>query len=35
LYLCAAAKMRSLVSCGMESATADRFITNETVAGES
>src|ERR1700687_2749179 len=30
----AAAKIRSLVSCGMESATLDRLITRETVAGE-
>src|SRR5882724_7129986 len=27
--------MRSFVSCGIESATVDRFITNDTVAGES
>src|SRR5215470_4809317 len=26
--------MRSLVCCGIESATADRFITSDTVAGE-
>src|SRR5258706_795906 len=30
----AAAKIRSLVSCGMESATLDRLMTRETVAGE-
>src|ERR1700722_16718297 len=34
LNLRAAAKMRSLVSCGMESATLDRLMTRETVAGE-
>src|ERR1700676_1560673 len=34
LNLRAAAKTRSLVSCGMESATLDRLITKETVAGE-
>src|ERR1700687_994234 len=31
----AAAKIRSFVSCGMESATLDRLMTSETVAGES
>src|ERR1700688_3173895 len=30
----AAAKIRSLVSCGMESATLERLMTRETVAGE-
>src|SRR5579863_7536981 len=35
LYLRAAAKIRSLVSCGMESATEDLLMTSETVAGES
>src|SRR6266404_8144659 len=34
LNLRAAAKIRSLVSCGMESATLDRLMTRETVAGE-
>src|SRR6202521_2213462 len=34
LNLRAAAKIRSLVFCGMESATLDRLITRETVAGE-
>src|SRR5450755_2577429 len=34
LNLRAAAKMRSLVSCGMESATLERLMTRETVAGE-
>src|ERR1700687_4889657 len=35
LNLRAAAKIRSLVSCGMESATLERLMTRETVAGES
>src|ERR1700730_7081716 len=35
LNLPAAAKIRSFVSWGMESATVDRLITSETVAGES
>src|SRR5579859_5035451 len=35
LNLRAAAKMRSLVSWGMESATLERLMTRETVAGES
>ena len=35
LNLRAAAKIRSLVSWGMESATIERLITNDTVAGES
>src|SRR3984957_2501184 len=30
----AAAKIRSFVSCGMESATLERFMTSDTVAGE-
>src|SRR5208337_1037998 len=34
LNLRAAAKMRSLVSCGMESATLERLMTRDTVAGE-
>src|SRR5580700_7209545 len=34
LYLRAAARIRSLVSCGIESATGERFITRDTVAGE-
>src|SRR5258708_4382553 len=34
LNLRAAAKIRSLVSCGMESATLDRLMTRETVAAE-
>src|SRR5580698_7234845 len=34
LNLRAAAKMRSLVSCGIESATLERLMTRETVAGE-
>src|ERR1700687_4192589 len=34
LNLRAAAKIRSLVSCGMESATLERLMTRETVAGE-
>ena len=34
LNLRAAANTRSLVCCGMESATGDRLITSETVAGE-
>src|SRR5580700_11986198 len=34
LNLRAAASTRSLVSCGMESATLDRLMTRETVAGE-
>src|ERR1700693_1088704 len=34
LNLRAGAKIRSLVSCGMESATLDRLMTRETVAGE-
>src|SRR5580658_3655293 len=34
LNLRAAAKMRSLVSCGMESATGERLMTRETVAGD-
>ena len=35
LYLRAAAKTRSLVSWGMESATGERLMTSDTVAGES
>src|ERR1019366_1254158 len=35
LYLRAAARIRSLVSCGMESATGERLMTSDTVAGES
>src|ERR1700704_3067865 len=35
LNLLAAAKIRSFVSWGMESATVERLITSETVAGES
>ena len=35
LYFRTAAKMRSLVSWGMESATGERLMTSETVAGES
>ena len=35
LNLRAAAKIRSLVSWGMESATVERLMTSETVAGES
>src|SRR5712692_2451388 len=31
----AAARMRSLVACGMESAAGERLITRDTVAGES
>src|ERR1700722_1652065 len=34
LYLRAAARIRSLVSCGMESATGERLMTSDTVAGE-
>src|SRR5579863_6746855 len=34
LYFRAAARIRSLVSWGMESATRDRLMTSETVAGE-
>jgi hypothetical protein len=34
LNLRAAAKMRSFVFCGMESATLERLMTSETVAGE-
>jgi|GEM_PF-4866203 len=34
LEFAGAAKTRSLVSCGVESATLDRLITKETVAGE-
>src|SRR5579864_4171230 len=35
LYFRTAARMRSLVSCGMESATGERLTTSDTVAGES
>src|SRR5579859_4198358 len=35
LNLRAAARTRSLVSCGMESATGERLMTSDTVAGES
>src|SRR5216683_2598121 len=35
LYLRAAARTRSWVSLGMESATGERLMTSETVAGES
>src|ERR1700722_3434720 len=34
LYLRAAARIRSLVSCGMESATGERLMTRDTGAGE-
>src|SRR5208282_3690775 len=34
LYFLTAAKILSLVSCGMESATRDPLITSDTVAGE-
>src|ERR1700683_62001 len=34
LYLRAAARTRSLVSWGMESATGERLMTSDTVAGE-
>ncbi len=35
LYFLAAARTRSFVSCGIESATGERLMTRETVAGES
>src|SRR5947209_228439 len=35
LYLRAATRIRSLVSCGIEPATGERLMTSDTVAGES